>query len=160
MASLSLFTFMHWRRKWQPTLVFLPGESQGRGSLVGCCLWGRTESDTTEATQQQQQQPTLLVGMQNGVAAMQNIMNVPQKTKNGVIISFSNPTPRRMSNSRISNSKRYMYPNVLSSTIYNSQDVEAVQVSTDRRMDKELTICSFSEVLFSYKKTYRWSTGT
>ena len=39
-TSLSLFTFMHWRRKWQPTPVFLPGESQGRGSLVGCCLWG------------------------------------------------------------------------------------------------------------------------
>ena len=36
--------------KWQPTPVFLPGESQGRGSLVGCHLWGRTESDTTEAT--------------------------------------------------------------------------------------------------------------
>ena len=36
--------------------VFLPGESQGRGSLVGCRLWGRTESDTTEATEQQQQQ--------------------------------------------------------------------------------------------------------
>ena len=49
-TSLSLFTFMHWRRKWQPTPVFLPGESQGRGSHVGCCLWGRTESDTTEAT--------------------------------------------------------------------------------------------------------------
>ena len=31
-------------------LVFLPGESQGRGSLVGCCLWGRTESDMTEVT--------------------------------------------------------------------------------------------------------------
>ena len=30
---------MHWRRKWQPTPVFLPGESQGRGSLVGCRLW-------------------------------------------------------------------------------------------------------------------------
>ena len=42
---------MHWRRKWQPTPVFLPGESQGQGSLVGCCLWGRTESDTTEVTQ-------------------------------------------------------------------------------------------------------------
>ena len=42
-------------RKWQPTPVFLPGESQGQGSLVGCCLWGRTESDTTEATQQPQQ---------------------------------------------------------------------------------------------------------
>ena len=49
-TSLSLFTFMHWRRKWQPTPVFLPGESQGWRSLVGCCLWGRTESDTTEAT--------------------------------------------------------------------------------------------------------------
>ena len=44
-TSLSLFTFMHWRRKWQPTPVFLPAESQGRGSLVGCRLWGRTESD-------------------------------------------------------------------------------------------------------------------
>ena len=48
------FTFMHWRRKWQPTPVFLAGESQGRGSLVGCRPWGRTESDMTEATQQQQ----------------------------------------------------------------------------------------------------------
>ena len=45
---ISLFTFMHWRRKWQPTPVFLPGESQGQGSLVGCHLWGRTESDMTE----------------------------------------------------------------------------------------------------------------
>ena len=43
---------MHWRRKWQPTLVFLPGESQGWGILVGCHLWGRTESDMTEVTQQ------------------------------------------------------------------------------------------------------------
>ena len=47
---------MHWRRKWQPTPVFLPGESQGRGSLMGCRLWSRTESDTTEVTWQQQQQ--------------------------------------------------------------------------------------------------------
>ena len=39
-TSLSLFTFMHWRRKWQPIPVFLPGESQRRGSLVGCRLWG------------------------------------------------------------------------------------------------------------------------
>ena len=49
-TSLSLFTSMHWRRKWQPTPVFLPGESQGLGSLVGCRLWGRTELDTTEVT--------------------------------------------------------------------------------------------------------------
>ena len=55
-TSLSLFTFMHWRRKWQPTPVFLSGESQGWGSLVGCHLWGRTESDMTGATSQQQQQ--------------------------------------------------------------------------------------------------------
>ena len=49
-SSLSLFTLIPWRRKWQPTPVFLPGESQGRGSLVGCCLWGRTDLDMTEAT--------------------------------------------------------------------------------------------------------------
>ena len=49
-TSLSVFTFMRWRRKWQPTPVFLPGESQGQGSLVGCRLWGRTELDTTEVT--------------------------------------------------------------------------------------------------------------
>ena len=49
-TSLSLFTFMYWRGKWQPTPVFLPGESQGRGSLVGCHLWGPTESDMTEVT--------------------------------------------------------------------------------------------------------------
>ena len=54
-TSLSLSIFLHWRRKWQPTPVFLPGESQGRRSLVGCSPWGLTESDTTEGTWQQQQ---------------------------------------------------------------------------------------------------------
>ena len=49
-TSLSLFSFMHWRRKRQPAPVFLRGESQEQGSLVGCHLWGRTESDTTEVT--------------------------------------------------------------------------------------------------------------
>ena len=49
-TSLSLVIFMNWRRKWQPTPLFLPGESQGWWSLVGCRQWGRTESDTTEAT--------------------------------------------------------------------------------------------------------------
>ena len=44
-TSLSLFTFMSWRRKWQPTPVFLPGESQGRGSLVGC-VYGVAQSQT------------------------------------------------------------------------------------------------------------------
>ena len=54
-TSLSLFTFMHWRRKWQPTPVFLPRESQRQMSPVGCHLWGHTESDTTAATKHQQQ---------------------------------------------------------------------------------------------------------
>ena len=52
-TRLSDFTFTFrfaLRRKWQPTPVFLPGESRGRGSLVGCHLWGRTESDTTDVT--------------------------------------------------------------------------------------------------------------
>ena len=44
-TSLSLFTFMHWRGKWQPTPVFLPRESQGQGSLVGC-VYGVTQSWT------------------------------------------------------------------------------------------------------------------
>ena len=53
-TQLSDFTFtFHFHalgRKWQPTPVFLPGESQGRGSLGGCRLWGHTESDMTEVT--------------------------------------------------------------------------------------------------------------
>ena len=54
--SLSLFTFTLWRRTWQPTPVFLPGESRGQGSLVGFRLWGHTALDTTEATKEQQLQ--------------------------------------------------------------------------------------------------------
>ena len=48
------FHFHALEKEWQPTPVFFPGESQGRGSLVGCRLWGHTEPDTTEATKQQQ----------------------------------------------------------------------------------------------------------
>ena len=50
LKRLSMHACMHWRRNWQPTPVFLPGESQGQQSLMGCCLWRCTESDTTEAT--------------------------------------------------------------------------------------------------------------
>ena len=50
MVLMNLFAGQQWRRKRQPTPVFSPGESQGRGSLMGCRLWGHTESDTTEAT--------------------------------------------------------------------------------------------------------------
>ena len=47
-TSLSLSTFMLWRRKWHPTPVLLPGKSHGRRSLVGCSPWGRWGSDVTE----------------------------------------------------------------------------------------------------------------
>ena len=51
-TRLSDFTFTFHshalEKEWQPIPVFLPRESQGRESLVGCCLWGRTELDTTE----------------------------------------------------------------------------------------------------------------
>ena len=40
-----------WKRKWQPTPAFLPGEAHGQGSLAGYSLWGRKESDTPEATE-------------------------------------------------------------------------------------------------------------
>ena len=49
-TSVALFIFMNWRRKWQTTPVFLPGESQGQWSLVGCRLWGHIESNRTEVT--------------------------------------------------------------------------------------------------------------
>ena len=47
-TSFSLFTFMHWRRKWQPTAVFLPGKSHGQKSLAGYSPCGDTKSDTTK----------------------------------------------------------------------------------------------------------------
>ena len=50
LRDFTFTSFVHWRRKWQPIPVFLPGESQGLWGLVGCCLWGHTESDMTEAT--------------------------------------------------------------------------------------------------------------
>ena len=57
LTSGFLTTSAAWgRRQWHPTPVLLPGKSHGWRSLVGCRLWGRTESDTTDATQQQQQQ--------------------------------------------------------------------------------------------------------
>ena len=50
LKRLSMHACMLWRRKWQPTPVFFPGESQGQRSIMGCHLWCCTESDTTEVT--------------------------------------------------------------------------------------------------------------
>ena len=57
--TLRMYSCIAQRRQWQPTPVFLPGESQGWGSLVDCRLWGHTKLDMTEAPQQQQQQHVL-----------------------------------------------------------------------------------------------------
>ena len=76
---------MHWRRKWQPTPVFLPGESQGLGSLLGCCLWGRTKSDTTEATQQQQQLHNLSLLTREKAGLKLNIQKTKIKASSPII---------------------------------------------------------------------------
>ena len=83
------FTFMHWRRKWQPTPVFLPGESQGQGSLVCCHLWGHTESDTTEVTQHSIAQHSIALPLErehddNSMHSMMTFM----KTKRICIITM------------------------------------------------------------------------
>ena len=48
-------TIIKWRGKWQPTPIFLPGESHGQRSLVDDSPWGRKESDTIEQLTQQHQ---------------------------------------------------------------------------------------------------------
>ena len=70
-TSLSLLTFMHWRRKWQPTPVFMPGESQGWGSLVGCRLWGHPSRtrlkwlSSSSSSWNRDQTHNLCIGRQN-----------------------------------------------------------------------------------------------
>ena len=82
---------MHWRRKWQPSPVFLPGESQGQGSLVGCHLWGCTESDMTEAMQQQQQ---LLAGGFNSSPRGQ-LQKLPEYLHDTAVDLPQNQGPKR-----------------------------------------------------------------
>ena len=96
-TSLLLFTFLHWRRKWQPTPVFLPGESQGRGSLVGCRLWGHTESDTTEATWQQKQHSSSIFNFFWGNSILFSIVAepiyIPTNSTHTSLLSISWPIP-------------------------------------------------------------------
>ena len=81
---------MHWRRKWQSTPVFLPEESQGWGVLVGCHLWGHTESDMTEAIWQQQQQQVqdlgnLMVQFKTPLAAWRLSRLMVQKSEGSLL---------------------------------------------------------------------------
>ena len=80
-TSLSLLTFMHWRRKWQLTPVFLPGESQGQESQVGWCLWGRTESDTTEVTAAAHRNAAINIWMQTAQAVGKGFHYLPMRSK-------------------------------------------------------------------------------
>ena len=90
LERLSMHACMHWRRKWQPTPVFLPGESQEQRSLVGCHLWGYTESDATEVIQQQQQ-GTQIFKSNNKCHA--NILTSNHHLETLQLSAFSIPTP-------------------------------------------------------------------
>ena len=85
-TRLRVLTFTHWRRKRQPTPVFLHGGSQGRGSPVGCRLWGCTESDTAAVTWQQRGQTALPTG---GVCGMQPLSYGPHRSLPGGQIPVS-----------------------------------------------------------------------
>ena len=124
-TSLSLFTFMHWRVKWQPTPVFLPAESQGQGSLVGCCLWGFTESETNEVTQQQQQQQ-----------AMSNSL-LPHGLQHARLPCPS-PSPGVYSNSRPLSQRRYMWQNGYKAQTLLPYNQHSVSYSTN--LSHQLTI--------------------
>ena len=94
-TSLSLFTFMQWRRKWQPTPVFLPGESQGQRSLMGCRLWGckeweMTEHSTAAAAKSLQSCPTLHDTIDDSQAGSPIPGILQARTLEWVAISFSN----------------------------------------------------------------------
>ena len=79
-------------------------------------------------------------------------MEIPYKTKNGDTIWANNPTPSHTSGEN-HNLKRYIHSNFHCSTIYNSQDMEATQVSINRRKDKEYVyIHIYSEILLRHKR--------
>ena len=80
-------------------------------------------------------------------------MEVPKKTKNRVAVWFSNPTPGHISGEN-SNSKRYIHPYVHSSTVYNSQNMEAISRSIERWMNKEDVVHTYKGVILSSKKEW------
>ena len=82
-------------------------------------------------------------------------MEVPQKTKNRTTIWSSNSTPGHIARKEEnSNSERYTHPNVHSSTIYNSQDMEAMWMSINRWVDKEDVVHIYNGILFSHKQEW------
>ena len=88
-----------------------------------------------------------------GLYTMENSMELPQKTKNRATIWPCNHTPGHLSREK-HDPKGYMHPNVHCSTVYNSQDIEATEMSIDRGIDKEdvVHICNFRILLNHWKE--------
>ena len=91
----------------------------------------------------------LLLGMKIGSATVENSMEVSQKIKNWTIVWPTNPAPGYISKNKNTNLKRCMHPNVHASIIYNSQDMEATQVSINRWMDKECVVYIYTMGYYS-----------
>ena len=94
---------------------------------------------------------TLLVGMYTGATTMENSMEVPQKTKNRTITPSSNPPPGHLSREN-GNSKRYMYPNVHCSPMYNSQDMETTKCPSTEEWIKKMWYIYIMEYYSAIKK--------
>ena len=84
---------------------------------------------------------------------MENSTEVPQKTKNRTTIWSSNLTPGHISREK-HNSKRCMHSNIHCSTIFNSQDKDTTQMSTDRGTDKKDGIYIYNGILLSHRKEW------
>ena len=147
-TSLSLFTFMHWRRQWQPIPVFLPGESQGQGSLVGCRLWGCNVPDKTEATLQQQQH--IHIESFRNLEEHNSVHNTYYWTQLGDwTINYSTPyLPKR--NENICLCKDF-YVNIYRSVTHNSHKHETSLMSINWWMDKQHVVYPFNGITLSNK---------
>ena len=120
------------RRKWQPTPVFLPGESQGWGSLVGCRLWGCTESDTTEVTHQQQHGTDIFNFFRNcNTFFHSNCTTLYSHQECARVPVSSHPKIK------IKILRTYLHLHVHISIIYSIQNMETAYISINRWMYKE-----------------------
>ena len=153
-TSLSLFTLMHWRKKWQPTPVFLPGEAQGRGSLVGCRLWGRTESDTTEVTQQQQQwllQLVLIEVLTSLMAQQQRILSTRERWVRS--LSWEDPEEKEMA----IHSSILAWKNLMDRGAWRLHSLGLQRVGHDSVTEHTSWLCSYCVYIFlDFYKKEKW----
>ena len=98
---------------------------------------------------------TLLVGIQTSTATMENSVEILLKTGNRTALWPSNPTAGHTHRGN-QNWKRHVHPNVHHSTVYNSQDMEATQMSISGWMDKKAVLQIHNGILLSHLKGYIW----